>query len=202
MGGPHQTYLVCETAMKSCVHALAFVAVAFAAPMTIPEEDFDYDVAFETDEPAVAEFIQDTTKAQHHKGADQACACCHHFRPAAECYSMRCGDHSGNYCWSATDKGIHWGWGAGGRHWKQVLPSAMTTRKTAHARQPASRKSRAIFSANHKLVSTRVATTSYQEATHLPCLKKHWTKQASSIRGVSPSPLSNGSGCGSPLRMG
>merc|ERR1711977_277883 len=89
MGGTTRSF-GCETAMKSCVLALAFVA----------------------------EFIQDTTQGQHHKGADQACACCHHFRPAAECYSMRCGDHSGNYCWSGTDKGIHWGWGAGGRHWK------------------------------------------------------------------------------------
>jgi len=37
-----------ETAMKSCVIALAFVAVVFSAPM-VPENDFDYDVAYETD---------------------------------------------------------------------------------------------------------------------------------------------------------
>merc|ERR1712216_967180 len=35
-------------AMKSCVIALAFVAVVFSAPM-VPENDFDYDVAYETD---------------------------------------------------------------------------------------------------------------------------------------------------------
>merc|ERR1711988_1382146 len=163
MGGPHQTYLVCETAMKSCVLALAFVAVAFAAPMTIPEEDFDYDVAFETDEPAVAEFIQDTTKGQHHKGADQACACCHHFRPAAECYSMRCGDHSGNYCWSATDEGIHWGWGAGGRHWKAGATECNDYQKNGTCKAACIKEKSCNFSANHKLVSTRVATTSYQE---------------------------------------
>merc|ERR1711959_776640 len=35
-------------AMKSCVIALAFVAVVFSAPM-VPQDDFDYDVAYETD---------------------------------------------------------------------------------------------------------------------------------------------------------
>merc|ERR1711939_434345 len=38
-------------AMKSCVIALAFIAVVFSAPM-VPEDDFDYDVAYET------EFVQ------------------------------------------------------------------------------------------------------------------------------------------------
>merc|ERR1711939_685883 len=38
-------------AMKSCVIALAFVTLVFSAPM-VPEDDFDYDVAYET------EFVQ------------------------------------------------------------------------------------------------------------------------------------------------
>merc|ERR1712216_931053 len=38
-------------AMKSCVFALAFVTLVFSAPM-VPEDDFDYDVAYET------EFVQ------------------------------------------------------------------------------------------------------------------------------------------------
>ena len=30
------------------------------------------------------------TKVGHHPTAAQACACCHHFKPAAACYSVTC----------------------------------------------------------------------------------------------------------------
>jgi len=38
--------------------------------------------------------------AGHHPTADQACACCHHFKKKSVCYSMKCGDGSGEFCWS------------------------------------------------------------------------------------------------------
>merc|ERR1711990_934830 len=47
--GGSQTEITAD--MKSCVFALAFIAVVFSAPM-VPEDDFDYDVAYET------EFVQ------------------------------------------------------------------------------------------------------------------------------------------------
>merc|ERR1711959_687621 len=71
--------------------------------------DGDDDSELSLDDVTSAEF------AGHHKSPDQACACCHHFKPAAECYSMKCGDGSGEFCWSPTSKGIHWGWGAIGK---------------------------------------------------------------------------------------
>lgn len=64
---------------------------------------------FSMEEVTSAEF------AGHHPSPDQACACCHHFKPEATCYSMKCGDGSGDFCWSPTQKGIHWGWGAIGK---------------------------------------------------------------------------------------
>jgi hypothetical protein len=170
--------------MKSCVLALAFLAVAFSAPMTIPEDDFDYDVAYETEllqtqvaaksksskvdelqvlsteqnnaenalkmeekqaqeveqakkmlasgktghfelkipQFAVGELrkaekktvVEELSEMQGHSDADSACACCHQAGKN-ECYSTKCSDGSGNFCWSTTDAGIHWGWGGEGK---------------------------------------------------------------------------------------
>jgi len=163
--------------MKSCVLALAFLAVAFSAPMTIPEDDFDYDVAYETEllqvvpvkgeSPqvlsseennaetaltmeekqmqevmqakkmlasgqtghfelkipafAVGELrkeekktvVQELAEMQGHSDADTACACCHQAGKS-ECYATKCDGGNGNFCWSTSDRGIHWGWGAEG----------------------------------------------------------------------------------------
>jgi len=72
-------------------------------------EDGDNEGEFSMEEVTSAEF------AGHHPTPDQACACCHHFKPTATCYSMKCGDGSGDFCWSPTQKGIHWGWGTIGK---------------------------------------------------------------------------------------
>lgn len=78
--------------------------------LTDTEEDQDQDNSeFSLEEVTSAEF------AGHHKSPQQACACCHHFKPKAECYSMKCGDGSGEFCWSPSSRGIHWGWGAVGK---------------------------------------------------------------------------------------
>merc|ERR1712046_419725 len=36
----------------------------------------------------------------HHPSATQACACCSYFKKGAACYSTKCGDGSGKFCWS------------------------------------------------------------------------------------------------------
>merc|ERR1712072_1434827 len=58
--------------------------------------------------------VEELSEMQGHSDADSACACCHQAGKN-ECYSTKCSDGSGNFCWSTTDAGIHWGWGGEGK---------------------------------------------------------------------------------------